>query len=285
MKNQFLVEEGHYGPRLVLNSAWNPEVAAYMREQQISGLVINYARGWVGTDISFLSDVPFLTEFVIVDWKIKDITPIHFLSQARAVQVSTYCKTPLHFECFPELEDCGLTWREGSESLFDCKGLKRLFISDYTGRESTVFSGMAALQSLSISGGRLTCVGGLRGLKDLRFLGLYHLKQLAELSGIEALDCLEELEITDCRAVNQIDPVAGLINLRKLVLSNDGAISSLKPLLHLRRLEWVTFPESTNIVEGDLTPLLTLPRLRKVAFKNRRHYTHRREEIAAILAD
>jgi hypothetical protein len=101
---------------------------------------------------------------------------------------------------------------------------------------------------------------------------------------LDALTELVELEITNCPRLERIDVVARLAELQKLTLGNNGKVESLKPLRGLRNLHWLTFPESTNIVDGDLTPLLELPSLRKVAFQNRRHYSHRREQIVAALA-
>lgn len=280
----FVVEEGKHGLRLVLTSAWNPEVRRYMEENKIAGLVLNYARGWVGDSISFVTDLPFLREFVIVDWKIKEVSPVHELKQLRSLQVSTYCNTSIQFDNFPDLEDCGLRWRNGSESLFVQRTLKHLFLSDSPLTDSSVVAEMIGLESLSISTSSIKDVWGIGNLRRLRTLGLYHLKQLENLTGLEGIPQLEELEIVDCRKVENIEPIGELVNLRKLILGNDGSLKSLKPLRGHKYMQWLTFPESTNIVDGDLSVLLELPSLRKVAFQNRRHYSHSREQISAILA-
>jgi hypothetical protein len=67
-----------------------------------------------------------------------------------------------------------------------------------------------------------------------------------------------------------------LTALKKLHLNNGGAIASLKPLLNLDGLESVMFYESTNIVDGDLSPLLRQKNLARISFQNRRHYSHQR---------
>ncbi len=74
--------------------------------------------------------------------------------------------------------------------------------------------------------------------------------------------------------------LASLVKLRTLDLNNDGEIASLKPLDKLIRLERVTFYETTNILDGDLSPIIS-KNLSRVAFKNRRHYSHTREEFGA----
>jgi hypothetical protein len=110
-------------------------------------------------------------------------------------------------------------------------------------------------------------------------LGL--LRRLGSLAGVEGLANLEELNIDTCRAIRSIEEVSALSRLRRLHLSNDGEIESLKPLDTLNGLEAVTFVESTNIVDGDLSPLVRQKNLRRVSFRNRRHYSHRREDFGA----
>jgi len=90
---------------------------------------------------------------------------------------------------------------------------------------------------------------------------------------------LEELEIHTCRAVGSIEEVGFLPRLRKLHLNNDGEIKTLKPLEKLDSLESVFFYESTNVLDGDLSPLFRQKSLARVSFQNRRHYSHRREDF------
>jgi Leucine-rich repeat (LRR) protein len=120
---------------------------------------------------------------------------------------------------------------------------------------------------------------GLSDLKELRSLRLANLKRLTSLTGIEGLANLEELEIHTCRAVGSIEEVSSLLRLQKLFLNNDGDIESLSPLKKLHLLEAMTFSESTNILDGDLTPLLRQKHLARISFQNRRHYSHKREEF------
>jgi hypothetical protein len=91
-----------------------------------------------------------------------------------------------------------------------------------------------------------------------------------------------ELEVHTCRAIRRIDEIRSLSRLKKLHLNNDGEIESLKPIADLTKLESVLFYESTDIVDGDLSPLLRLKSLSRVSFRNRRHYSHRREDFGDL---
>ena len=67
--------------------------------------------------------------------------------------------------------------------------------------------------------------------------------------------------------------------MRTFDLSNGGLIQSLGALEGLENLERFTFYETTNIVDGDLSPIFMLPNLRSVAFQERRHYSHKRADF------
>lgn len=279
MSGPCVVEQSAFGPRLVLTGGWNDGIREHMLRNGVADLYLNYARGWSGRDLSFLQDLGWLKAFTILDWRIEDVSPIHYLTRVEMLEISTYCKTAIHFESFPALEDCRLTWRERAASLFECSTLRRLFLSDYSRESTDSFARLPRLEALSIGSSAVTSLEGLRALKMLKFLGLYSLKRLRSLEGIESLAQLETLEVNKCRSLSGIAEIGQLNNLRRLELNDDGRLPSLKPLEGLRELREVFFYESTNILDGDLSPLTQLPRLKKVSFRNRHHYSHRREQL------
>jgi len=275
------LEDGEYGRRAVITSAWKPEMSRDLLAKGVAELELNYAKGWRGSDLWFLKELPQLRAFKIIDWEISSVQPIHILHELRALDVMTNCKTPIQFSEFPHLEDCGLEWRSKSESLFSCTTLENLFVNRYKGKDADSFSNLVNLESLAILNAPVGNLRGLRPLKRLRRLRLGNLRRLTSLEGVEALTALEELNIDTCRRVGSINEIGALPGLRKLYLSNCGEIESLAPLKNLRGLESVGFPESTNILDGDLSPLLRQKNLSRIAFQNRRHYSHRREEFGA----
>jgi len=272
-------EQGKYGLRAVLKSAWSDQIAGEIQTRRCLELELNHAKGWVGSDLSFLISCPWLKSLKIIDFKIESVEPVHALHELRALEVMTYCRTELRFSAFSQLEDCALEWRPKAESLFDCFTLKSLFVNRYSGKNLASFSQLENLESLAVLNAPVESLDGIALLRKLRFLRLANLKKLKSLAGVEALTKLEEIEVHTCRQIGSIDEVAALPNLRKLHLNNDGDIASLKPLDAVGRLESVLFYESTNIVDGDLSPLMRQKHLSRVSFQDRRHYSHRREEF------
>lgn|SRR5579863_41733 len=274
----FTVERGRTGSRLVVNGPWRPAIGEYMRRERIYELTLNYVCGWDGGGIGFLETLPFLTAFSIVG-AIDDISPVHALHELRVLEIRTSARTAIDFSCFPDLADAVIDWTKGSDSLFGCVSLRRLYLDRYRGGASAPFAGLVNLKSLSIVSSPLQEVVALGELRNLTFLGLYYLSKLTSLRGIDRLTGLRRLDIQACRRLTSIAEVADLRQLQWLFLTDDGRIASLKPIVGLADLEFVIFCGTTIIDDGDMSPLNTLPRLRSTAFMNRRHYSHRHEDF------
>jgi hypothetical protein len=274
-----IFEKGEYGLHAVVTSAWREELTRLLVEAGTVELELNDGKGWRGSDLSFLSALPELQSLKVIDLKIPSVKPIHFLHKLRELEVITYCNTEISFSAFPQLESCALEWRPKAASVFDCTTLKKLFVNNYDGKEIAPFTRLLNLESLSVLNAPIENLQGLGVLKKLRSLRLARLKRLKSLAGIEGLSELEELEVHTCPGVGSIEEVGYLSRLRKLYLNNDGFIDSLKPLEKLERLESVLFYESTNIRDGDLSPLMRQRNLARVSFQNRRHYSQRREDF------
>jgi len=279
MSANFLLEHGSFGTRAVLTAPWSDSFIAPLREKRILELELNEAKGWRGSDIEFVANFPELEVFEILDFKIPSVKPVNLLGKLRKLKVYTYCNTELLFSKFPLLEECLIEWREGAKSLFDAVWLRELFVNRYKGQDLRSFNKLINLTSLMMLGAPITSLAGIESLKKLTKLRLGDLRRLQSLRGIERLTALQSLRVIACRKIGRIDEVASLINLRDLSLNNNGPIASLKPLDSIGKLESVMFYDSTNILDGDLSPLTRQEHLSNVSFQNRRHYSHRREDF------
>jgi Leucine-rich repeat (LRR) protein len=277
MNDRIKLEDRDYGRRAVIVAPWSDDMVRFLVDNQIAELELNQGKGWQGSGLKFLAELPQLRSLIIIDFTISSVEPIHYLHELRALDLITYCKTEIRLSAFPRLEDCGLEWRPRATSLFDCTTLKKLFVNHYKGKNADSFSTLVNLESLAILNAPIEDLRGLSALAKLRSLRLANLKGLPSLSGIEQLINLEILDIDSCKRITTIEEIGFLHRLRRLFLNNGGKIESLQPLAKLRTLEWIGFCESTNIMDGDLSPLLNQTKLERVSFQNRRHYSHRRE--------
>jgi hypothetical protein len=275
MAERWLIESGDRGPRLVMRGPWSQAALKALNGGGVKELELNYAKGWEGDAYSFLHQLTQLEALELTDWNAEDVSAINQLTQLRYLKVFTYCKTELRFSQFPLLEDCRLEWRPKARSLFEHEGVKKLFLSKYSGKDLTAFSGLKRLDSLSLASPKLESLEGIQSLRALTFFGVYKCRSLASLEGIEVLAALRQLEVNDCPKVSDISPLASLSQLRELQLCNDGRIDSFAPLRQLEHLRVFFFYESTDVADGDLSVLKELPELRRVVFMDRRHYSHR----------
>jgi Leucine-rich repeat (LRR) protein len=274
-------ENGPFGCRAVIKGRWSEELREQLCDAGVVELELNHAKGWDGDDLTFLAGLTDLQSFTLIDFRVGSLAPVHSLHNLRSLTLITYSRSAVDFSAFPNLEDCALEWNRSTPSLFDAVRLKRLFVNRYRGHDVTPFSNLKDLESLAILNSPIESIEGLSALAKLRELRLGRLIRLGSLDGMEALHSLEDLDVSTCRSIDSIKELSKKVRLKRLCLSNDGGIESLRPIKDLLGLEQLVFDESTNILDGDLTPLLNLTNLRRLAFQNRRHYTHRREEFIA----
>src|ERR1700737_319837 len=214
----YLLERGDFGLRAVLISDWGPETERSLLKHPIAELELNRGKGWRGQDLSFLSKFPELLAIKIIGRTAESVTSIHVLHNLRSLHVMTYCKTEIRFGEFPHLMECALQWRHKATSLFDCVGLKNLFVMGFSGSDTAQFGRLKILESFAILGSSVRNLEGLHPLIRLRSLRLGDLRKLQTLKGIENLTRLEKLEISTCRRINSIEEIASLLNLRELYL-------------------------------------------------------------------
>ncbi len=178
MNSGITLENGRYGRRAILNSAWLDYFVQYLADNAVVEFELNYAKGWHGQSLSFLAELPSLKAFEIFDFNIPDIKEIHRLHNLRRLGVTTYCSTEIDFSAFPELESCVLEWRPKAVSLFKCTTLKDVFVDRYKGKDVARFAQLVNLESLSILNAPVASLRGLSALTRLRSLRLASLRRL-----------------------------------------------------------------------------------------------------------
>ncbi len=273
---------GKFGIKAIVKTIWQDSFLKVLLEKRVNELELNTGKGWNGESVDFLQYFPDLEALILINQRIKSVEEIHYLRNLKELTISTYSKKSIDFSCFPKLVNCNFEWITGSESLFKNQAIKNLGINSYSGKSSAVFSQLINLEKLTILNSNIEDLNGIFILKNLKYLSITNLKKINSLDGIKKLYQLEDLEIQRCRGLNKISEIFELTELRKLFLLDLGEIDSIKGIQELKKLEIFLFYESTNIVDGDISPLLELKKLTKISFQNRRHYTHRREDFGKL---
>jgi len=120
---------------------------------------------------------------------------------------------------------------------------------------------------------------GIKKFKSLKRLELHYCTKLENDSGLkEVKNQLEFLHINQSKKFKFSDELLQLKNLRVLCLNACGPIDNLNFLSKFPNLIDFRFVD-TNIVNGDLTPILEHPTIRSVGFLNKRHYNYNDEKL------
>lgn len=282
MNDNIIFEKGMYGTKAIIRAAWRDSFLKILLDKEIDELELNDGKGWRGENVNFLQFLPNLRSLTIIDLNIKSIDAVHYLNELEKVQLSTYSKVPIDFNCFPKLTNCGFEWIKGSDSLFECSGLKYLGLNRYDKRYSDIFYQLINLNRLTLLNSPFENLQGFSLLEKLTYLSMTNLKNITSLHGLEDLHNLEELEIQRCKGIGDISDVLKLNKLKRLLLIDIGDIASIKGIENLTELKDFLFYESTNIIDGDLSSILKLKNISNISFQNRKHYTHRREDFGKL---
>ena len=124
---------------------------------------------------------------------------------------------------------------------------------------------------------------GVDKFKNLKRLELHYCTKLENDTGLKALkNTLEFLHINQSKKFTLSDELLHLKELKVLCLNSCGAIRNLKFLSHFPKLVDFRFVD-TNIIDGDLTPILKHPTIRNVGFLNKRHYNYTDNQLESEL--
>lgn len=275
----FELQKGAFGKRMVLTGPWNDRLLA--EAEGVAELEVNYAHGWSGDDLGFLSDLTQLVAFELTDWNIRDVSAIHRLRNLRRLKISTFCKSEIAFGSFPNLEDVSLEWRPKAKSLFECESLTRVFINKLAAPDLTRVLSLPRLAKLSLAGPRASSLGRVGAQSaPLEFLDIGAARKLGSLDGVEQFPRLHRLEVNGCPGISALDQLSALGGLETLHLCDDGNVSSFRPLQELTKLRELLFYGTTLVEDGGVGFLRSLG-LEKVVFRDRKHYDATQAELSA----
>ncbi len=120
---------------------------------------------------------------------------------------------------------------------------------------------------------------GIEQLKALKRLELHYCLKFEDYSGISSLkESLEFLHIDRAKKLKISNELLELVNLKVLRLNACGDLDNLEFLQHFPFLVDFRFVD-TNVLSGDLTPLIQHPNIRSVAFINKKHYNLKDIEV------
>jgi hypothetical protein len=270
----FVIEDMPDGRNLVVTGRWTRQAEAALKQGEVDGLYLNYARGYSEPDLSFVDAWP-IRRLLLIDRSLTDLSPLErFGGTLERLMVEASPSAQLDLAAFPQLRDVFGPWDLLRATLYGPTHLERLSTSDYDAADLTPLAVQPGLQHLTLKVAReLESLDGAEQFPTLTSLWFQAVHRLTSLHALtSAAPTLREFELESCRRLTEIEPIAALTELRVLGLSDCGELPSFAPLASLERLEKLYAWGTTRLADADLSPLLGLIHLQEIRMRDRRGY-------------
>jgi len=270
----FTLANDNEAKTMILNSNKIEKSLLFMKAEKIVSLELNDLLGCKASDIAFLNDFDFVKRINILNDYIDDLSPIHHLKNLETLIIQSNCKTKIDFTAFPKLKDLRTGWRKNSPTLYEATQLEALSLSSFSPKEKdlSLLKKLVNLRKLNISSSAIYSLAGIENLQKLEKLELYYLRNLENLENIKLLPDLKELCIESCKKAD-LKPIADLQQIEKLKLVKTTDIESVSLFSKLKNLQTLILGE-TKIIDGNLSPMFELPRLKTFKGRHYKHYSH-----------
>lgn len=196
-----------------------------------------------------------------------------------------YCNDDLNplvdCERFVALESLGQAWAPSIRFAQTYPCLTRLSL---TGAAPTTgdlgFLRMAPqLRELNLFRSKVRSLDGLAACPHLSALSLVQPRGLQDTAYLGRCGGLVELTLEGARHIEGLaDQLKHLGMLKKLVLTASAPLPSLGFLRNLERLDWFDF-SNTDVLDGDLQPLIEHPSLNFILFTAKKHFSHTATQV------
>jgi internalin A len=279
------LEPNDDGLSLVVTGPWGSASARELQRPEITGLTLNYARGFQERDLEFLADWQ-VKELRLLARTITDLEPVYRLSGSlERLSVRSSQRASLDLRRLPWLTQLSAEWAQVESTLEFAVALNDLFLLSYTGADLRPLARNEVLSRLRFKDRPgLGSLDGVEQLPNLVELGVFGARRLTDVTAVaSAASTLQRLDLGGCSRLLDLDALAPLTGLRWLGIDNCGPVTSLEPIGGLLDLEVLWAFESTRVVDGDLTPLLRLTALRDLRMAPRQHYRPTLDEVRAVL--
>lgn len=248
----------------------------------------DYSGLWVSglADLGFLQEFPKLLYLEVVNQKRIDTGQLQCLRNLRGLRIETP-GAGIDFSWFPELEIFVGDWHVDNCHLDHCQEFRTLRCWQFKPRSADLsdLAGVTRLESLHLVKTDIGSLAGVDALEDLRYLEIAYAPKLTSLDAFATGDCgIREASFESAKKIASYKPLAALPYLRRLRLSSCAPMPDLKWTQGMNRLDQFSFVE-TNVEDGDLSPLLELPRLRYVGTMDKKHYNYKFAKLNELLAE
>ena len=262
---------------IIIDSDYIHECMQIYFEYDLHGVAITTSHNYKLQNVDFLSEYTNIKRLSVSDG-IKDISAIHKLSNLEDLIISGE-NIKIDFQFFPNIKKINMQWSSKLINLEKCKSLESLAI--YGGynpksKDLSDISNIHWLKKLEINSSTITSFEKSENFDRLEKLEFNYCSKLENISGFEnSKSTLKSLLFGNCKSIKNHESVAVFDNLNILGFNECGTIKSLKFIKKMKSLNSFRFMR-TDVADGDITPCIGLD---YVSFTNKKHFTHKMEQL------
>ncbi|TWU17554.1 hypothetical protein Pla52o_51100 [Novipirellula galeiformis] len=251
----------------------------------LAGVHISAMSRYAEKDLEFLRDFPNITAVAISYGKGIDLAGLQYLKGLQYLTLDTY-KGPPDLGQFSKLRTLSAEWSPQLSPDERNEQLENLTLFKYKCPRSDLscLPVVPSLKHLELNLSAITSLEGVERQRHVQSLHFYRFAKLTRIADITSLSggSLQLVKFELCKKIEDIDQLGQLESVKKMTLDRCADIKDLEFLRGCSQLEEFVILD-TKILSGDLRPLLDLPKLRYFCTSDKRHHSHSKAEINALL--
>jgi hypothetical protein len=260
-----------FTPKLSYSDKTLQEHIDFINEHHLKKAVV------IAEDISFLSQCPSLQYLQIIpadNARSFDYSPLYQLKYLAGLNCATEYglhfseATQIDYSHFPNIVDLDISGC-GHRCTDRITSIQRLNVSRHPAKKLFQIVESPRLKSLNMTQCSIQSLDGISKAEALYELSLWHNRSLSDVSGLSSHNkSLRRLSIGSCPKITDFSFLKQFDNLEYLELVGSNSLPDLSFLLSLKSLKAFTF--DMNVLDGDLTLCLNIPRVNLLRY--RKHY-------------
>jgi hypothetical protein len=208
--------------------------------------------------------------------KRQDLQGLYFLKKLESLGFHGK-DAAIDFSRLFSLESLTYTFSKKATGFEYLVNLKNFRVWSLNTDDCAIISRMIKLEELHISPSQLGSLRGIEKLKNLNTVKIARCPKLQDIEPLAQLKALRKLWVEACANVTDYSPLVGHTAIESLTLD---VVESLSFLPSLKNLTQIYF---NKLIDGNLSPVLHAPKLLSVRFLDKKHYSHTKKEIEALI--